>query len=616
MLNPDNRQLYMEVLRPPAGFTFDRGVATTFSLDLVTLLVVPLSLAMFECNNEKEFLSNPIKVLEALRRSAQRLTVLCQRSRISIPPVSSLLYSFLENMVIEVDPPEENGVFHPKVWILRFTGDGAVKYKFLCLSRNITFDRSWDTLLALEGDVTGQETPANKPLYDFIRYLPELAGNKAEGKIKKDIDFLSSEIMKVRFNPPEGFDEPIRFWPLGIPGYAQFPVRTPYEKLLIVSPFLSEGLLYRFDDARKILISREDSLDGIDSGLLKGYDDVYILDEEAEGRDELDVGDDPKEGPEMQKHSGLHAKLYMAEYGKTARLWTGSANATSAAFGNNVEFMVELTGNKARIGIDQFLGDIEKGTAFRNLLKSYIPPSNPPGDVSAEKQLEEMLETVREKISKTGLSYNALDIGGGYNLELTAGQVIPESLISGVKALCWPITMKDSYAQSIEPLCTGGKIVFKSVSPVAVTGFSAFLLSAVSGNIEKNLSFVLNIPLEGMPPDRDDLILQSVISDRNSFIRYILFLLADEEMTYELTELIGKCGNSARCGTAPGAFNQIPLMEELVRALSRKPEKIDSIARLVEDLRRHPDGEKLLPEGFDTIWQPIWNARRGKVVSR
>lgn len=617
MLNPDNRQLYMEVLRPPAGFTFDRGVATTFSLDLTTLLMVPLSLAMFECRDEKEILSNPIKVLEALRRSAQRLTVFCQRGRISIPPVGSLLYGLLENMVIEVAPLEENGVFHPKVWILRFIGEGKVKYKFLCLSRNITFDRSWDTLLALEGDVAGQEVSTNRPLSDFIRHLPELAGNKASDKIKKDMNMLSLEIMNVIFNPPEGFDEQIRFWPLGIPGYTQFPVRGPYERLMVVSPFLSESLLCRFDEgAGKILISREDSLDGIDFEFLKGYKEVYILDEEAEGREEQDGEKDLKEGLELQKLTGLHVKLYMTEYRKMAKLWSGSANATNAAFGSNIEFLVELTGNKARIGIDQFLGGKDKGTVFRNLLKTYIPPSNPPDDVSVEKQLEELLETVREKLSTTGLNSKVVPVGSGYDLELTSEQIIPESLISGVKVECWPVTMKNSYAQSIDPLFTGGKIVFKSLSPVAVTGFIALRLSAGSGRIEKSLSFVLNIPLEGLPSDRDNLILQSVIADRNSFIRYILFLLADEEMTYELSELIRGYGNTARGGTAAGANNRIPLMEELLRALSRKPEKIDSIARLVEDLRRHPDGQKLLPDGFDAIWQPIWKARRGMVVSR
>ena len=52
----------------------------------------------------------------------------------------------------------------------------------------------------------------------------------------------------------------------------------------------------------------------------------------------------------------LHAKLYVADDGWNAHLWTGSANATDAAFGENenVEFLVQLTGKKARSESRQF----------------------------------------------------------------------------------------------------------------------------------------------------------------------------------------------------------------------------------------------------------------------
>ena len=30
-------------------------------------------------------------------------------------------------------------------------------YRVLCMSRNMTFDRSWDTLLSLEGELTGSD---------------------------------------------------------------------------------------------------------------------------------------------------------------------------------------------------------------------------------------------------------------------------------------------------------------------------------------------------------------------------------------------------------------------------------------------------------------------------
>jgi hypothetical protein len=99
MLSPNERHLYIEALKPPAGYSFDRGVATTFSLDLITLLIAPLSFALFECREEKELYLDRLDILEALRRAADKLAVFCQRGRIYIPSTSSLLYSYLEQMV-------------------------------------------------------------------------------------------------------------------------------------------------------------------------------------------------------------------------------------------------------------------------------------------------------------------------------------------------------------------------------------------------------------------------------------------------------------------------------------------------------------------------------------
>jgi hypothetical protein len=62
--------------------------------------------------------------------------------------------------------------------VLRFAApDQPVVYRFLCLSRNLTFDRSWDTILLLEGRLLEQEKEiaVNRPLSDFVAAVPELA---------------------------------------------------------------------------------------------------------------------------------------------------------------------------------------------------------------------------------------------------------------------------------------------------------------------------------------------------------------------------------------------------------------------------------------------------------
>lgn len=624
MLSPNERHLYIEALRPPAGYSFDRGVATTFSLDLITLLVAPLSFAFFECREEKELNLNRFDVLEALRRAVDKLAVFCQRGRISIPSTSSLLYSYLEQMVVEAEAPSENGVFHPKIWLLRYTSDNnQVIYKLLCLSRNITFDCSWDTILVLEGEFSNKTSRRNQPLVDFIRYLPVLSGGRAPQRIKEDIELMADEVINVAFNPPSGFDDEIKFRPLGMPGPDKFPLQASYNRLLVISPFLSEDLLKRFDkQSEKILISRVDSLDNTDGKVLSTFNEIYVMDElaaEPEITDDLEVEDQEGslnnvEESINQRLSGLHAKLYLAENGNQTKLWTGSANATNAAYNSvNVEFLVELSGNKNKIGIDLLLGRNDTRDSFRNLLKRYQPPTEKNKDKIVEQQLDKKLEKARAQLVKSKLLLKTIHNNNGYDVTLSCSEDSIESIDNDLEGVCWPITLKSTQAKPLSMLCNDkGIIIFENLSPVAVTSFIAFELTASSGNVKRKLSFVLNLPLEGMPDDRDDRILQSIIKDSNSFVRYILFLLAEGEMSGDLTELIRTIGIEKKAGNrgSSNLADSIPLLEELVRALSRKPEKIDAIAKLVEDIQKNPDGEKLLPLDFNIIWQPILNARR------
>jgi hypothetical protein len=51
------------------------------------------------------------------------------------------------------------------------------------------------------------------------------------------------------------------------------------------------------------------------------------------------------------------------------------------------------------------------------------------------------------------------------------------------------------------------------------------------------------------------------------------------------------------------------MLESLVRALERNPEKLDQVARFVTELQGTEEGRSLLPEDFELIWEPLWAAR-------
>jgi hypothetical protein len=627
MLDPTNRRLYLERLRPPAECRLDYAIATTYSLDLLTLLMLPLSSAMFECQNTDQALSDPTALLEALERTTGRLLVFCQRGRIAVPSTQQLLFSYLEPMVVEAVLSPSSGSLHAKTWLMRFIGpDSKTIYRFICLSRNLTFSRFWDTALVLEGELQDRKVgySRNRPLSDFVAYLPTLACTPVGEKTRGKIETMSEEVRRVDFEPPpelENEKDWLAFWPVGIPHHRRLSIKGRVDRLLIVSPFLTGDRIRRLTDNRAecILVSREESVDELDEDTRARFNDILVMDEAATRpketieriageRDTAETEDTETQEPEP---SSLHAKLYVADAGWKARLWTGSTNATHSAFsGRNVEFMVELRGKRSKIGIDTILGHDEHRTTFRDLLRSYVPPSESLPENPEQRVLEERVESLRQGIvtSDLQLSVHRVKDGDSYDLVLRMDSQDPLSLHDGDDGQCWPITLEKGYAQDLRALLTDREVAFRSLSTVAVTRFIAFELIGRSGSLEHSTRFVLNLPIDNIPDDRDNHILRSILSDNNRFVRYLLLLLSEDATTAWLTEQ-RQHTDLGMSGQAVPLLGVSDLAERLVRTYSRTPEKLDRVAKLVEDLCKTPEGRKLLPEGFEELWRVIWKAR-------
>lgn len=614
MLNPESRKILLDEIKPPPGYKLDRAVATTFSLDLLSLLMVPLSLSLFEAENKEEILKNPIAVMEALRRTSDKVAVFCQKGRIHVPNQDTRLYNYLEKIVHDVQLKSKKGVFHPKIWLMRFVSeDEPVIYRFLCLSRNITFDNSWDTILKLEGELEAERTygfSQNNPLGDFIKTLPDLAVNGLNEIAQGHIDIMSSEVRKVRFHSPNNFDDNFEFIPIGIKGINKNFKLKDYTNMLVVSPFLSKSTLDSIFkvDQNNFLISRGETLDKFESKFidnLKSKSKVYIFDDAAE-RPEID--DDLKSSIQNDL-SGLHAKLYILEKVWDAWFYNGSANATRAALnGNNVEFMVGLKGKKSRVGIEAFLGKDEEATSLRNMFKIYQLSDNSETEDAQLINLENKLEDAQRKLSN--IKFKVLiekEDQETYSLKIKPAESLDFNQ-SDIEGFCYPITLlTKNITRNISPFYRGDTIIFNNVSISALTGFIAFNLKIKTKDHKLSTSFVLNLPTEGIPEDRDKKILQKIISNQERFIKYLLFLLSDEESL--AGGQIFKKVNKYKNGNNRETIN-LPLLEELVRAYSRNPEKINSVKKLIEDLTDTEEGKKLLPKNFDKIWNAFMNAKK------
>jgi hypothetical protein len=149
---------------------------------------------------------------------------------------------------------------------------------------------------------------------------------------------------------------------------------------------------------------------------------------------------------------------------------------------------------------------------------------------------------------------------------------------------------------------------FAGVSWQSLTSFVVFEVTVRSGDEEARAAFVLNLPLEGGPEDRHDRLLEAVLKDRSAVLRFLMLLLADEGLELAAVQAMYDAGGGVLRAELDPSFD-VPLLEVMVRALYRDPAKLDRVARLVRDLRRTDAGRNLLPEGFEEVWEPIWQAR-------
>lgn len=616
MLQPSDRNHLFESLRPPLDYTLDCAVGTTFTLDLLTLLTAPLAFTAFEwADEEGVFCRSPHTLLATLQQYADRISIFCQTGKIALPKDMSLLISYLEECVIEVNAPRRGGLFHPKIWVLRYTAPTQpIRYRLLCLSRNLTFDQSWDTILLLDGEVAKTPNPGNKPLCDFIGSLPTLAHHGAvPERTQQAIDIMRQELPQVTFEPPEGFRD-LKFHPMGIADYQKFPITDPIDRLLILSPFVSDEGVKRLRQlgSRDVLVSRGESLAPLDTKALTGVE-LFELSPYANPEEEASEHEhEPKEEATL---SGLHAKLYVADAGKNARIWTGSANATDAAFTRNVEFLVELEGPKKEFGITSLMQQpADNEVNFRSLLVPFTPPASPLEPTTDE--LEEDAAHAQASILRLRLQAIVSPLEDElhrYRLDLHIKDSDLLDLSPQLQVQCYPLGSSNLAVQLNNEQAPS--ILFSPLSCEAISSFMAFKVRSKDGKRRLN-SFVMNVPIKGVPENRRQRILRALLSNKNQVLMLLMFLLTDSRTdARELMEMMA-AGAGLDPDTNGGSGNetfapQFPLLEAMLKALSNNPTQLDRIESLVKDLRHIPEDEQpLLPNDFDDIWSPIYAVRQ------
>ena len=621
MLSPHDRDSLFAALRPPPGFHLDAAVGTSFTLDLEAMLTAPISFALYEATHADPDSPEvePVGLLEAIRHHAERITLFCQAGQIAVPQRRRPVFAWLEDGVVEVTAPRPGHLFHPKVWVIRFRADDTSVLRVLCATRNLTFDTSWDTLLRLESEpytaVDEPPLPAQRELADLVRDLPDLAHQPVPAPRREAIDSLADEVERVPLAPPEPFTS-VAFHTFGLTGQGTLPFPPTSNAAMVVSPFLGESLLTGLLDDHTLdaLVSREESMDRIPPEVLAHVERCYALNDAIEIEPpkiaDTDDGRLTASADSVEEHadpgrqlSGLHAKLFVFDTDDGTRLFTGSANATGAAFDGNVEVLAELHGPDD-VGVQALLADTPGESGFLDLLIDYHLRDTPVESDDAD-ELEWRLNRLRVDIA--AVRFTAQITGGPdeYQLQLSTDVPAPTLDADELELTVWPVTLDEG--SSTRALAPDRPV--EATFTVTLDGLSAFFAvraSARRGTARATTTFLIKAQLVGVPDDRHSRLLASMLRDRDRLLRYLLMLLHDETGGPE-GEATGQ--GKGWLGSWLGAgWDELPLLEVLLRALDRHPDRLDHIDRLLHDLGE--ERTDLLPDDFDAVWEPIWRHRQ------
>lgn len=588
-----NRLDYGQMLIPPRGYRLAKAIAATYSLDLNTLLSIPIAL-FYSQTMEGTGEGERIQLLEAIQRCPNVLRIYHQKGRIHVPSNQNRLYGLLEDCVIGILPKSADSSFHPKVWILRYeTDDGPARYRLIVLSRNLTYDRSWDIAANLDGDVTETAQERVQPLVDFARYL--LGHESFEGA-----EAFVNDLSRVKFSPPKGFNENFRFHPIGIGKYPNPVEKQTGEGLICITPFVHDFPIAKMQKnvpEQRWLFSRREELRRLKPETLEGTNTFFLSNVIVDG-ESMSNGED---GDPEQLKQNLHAKLFIYKQNGRGNIWfVGSANATKAAFERNVEFLLEMRETSDAVQFERILDDLLGPERDMGVFEPF-QPSAEPLDEDTQQALEQRVRQLEFDL------FNSLKVAraelvqseNGRNFDLLLTLRPGEKPWSDLEVTLAPFNSE----HATQTLAPDGQteICFKNINE---SNLSRFLQFEITHNKEIQRTFLMKIDIAGMPPTRISRIIKAIISDQDKFFEYLRFLLADD---FDKEEG-GSCndGGKVPADDCSGIWNvKSPIFEQLLITASRRPIRLKEIDGIIQQLMEgdEKDEKQIVPQEFLTLWE-------------
>ena len=586
----EDRLNYGQLLVPPVGYTLDLAVGTTYSLDLETLMAVSIALGIQE-STDSSLSNNPFAILKSLQGLSDKMLVFCEAGQIAaMQPEKSPLMLLLDKMIVPVKLREMKGKgfpsFHPKTWTLQYSdAEGNRLYRFIVLSRNLTFDRSWDVAVSLNGKDTKKEQATSIPIVDFLNYLKynALEGVSLKTEKRRILNSLIQDLPYVLFSLDDKRFLDFEIIPLGIgqDNIDDDPLMwDSFHDLLVFSPFISSGVMCSFDarkmlkDTRRHLITRTSELHKI-AGKLDTFRVYTMKDTVVEG--EEIVSDEETEKIQQQD---IHAKMYLMTKGSRSSLYLGSMNASENGLHRNVEMLLRLSGYRYYLNMDAIESDLfgpdDKGNPFEEIDLAGVDA------IAPETEEKDALERVLKGICRLKSKAEVIRDGDKYNV--TVSFISPRGGFP--KAEIAP-------ARTVRSQQLAEEVSFEGLSALELTELYRI---TVKGETE-NISRMILIPTE-MPSDRDDMVVRSILKDKRAFVDYLAFILGDD---YVLSALeMEASAASDRDVDRRSVEDGLPaIYEKMLKTAYTEPERLKEI-RLVMD--RISDTE-VIPDEFVRMYE-------------
>lgn len=594
MLDPKNNRLFYDaLLKAPDGYVFDHAVTTSYSLDLEAILLIPIALFFSE---DFDFNAHQTRddLIESLTQASNHISIFCQRGKIQVPSPYNKLIAFWEKGIYQIQMPNYDQSFHPKVWVIRYLHNekkGPAFYRFLCTSRNLTFSRDWDLAISSEGFVDDKQGTNNTGITDMLGWLDR------QNKKVIPAEFFK-EIPRVNFDIPAPFSS-IRFHPIGISQKHKNPITEQsliQDERLVMSPFLKEDTLCQLSEKSRelYLFSCSHELSRLSLDLWQDIEPYKFSPfiEDAEKMDGMSEAD------EIPMSQNLHAKFFIDKKGNKISWYLGSANASRPASEGNIEFMVQLDTTTRAMSPSKIKEKLIAGMG--NDIALFEP-------FTGESIVVDQCDQIREQeIRKLIHALSDLQITGKaeknqsnlFDLIIYIPQSfikIPTDIIVRIK----PLPEKHRPSITISPY-VGQEI--RDFTGFEETELSPYLIIELWDGEKLIHQFLLDMKIE-LDNNRLNKIFNSIINSKARFLNYLFFLISDETPDPHDEQTANK-NAGANYGDEIAFFANTPIYEKLLYTASRKSKKLDSINKLVERLKNEQDelGEPIITKEFLDMW--------------